>query len=284
MAPNFDIKTAISLLPVMTGQEEVTKQLVDSILLYDSMISDATKSQLIEFVLKTRLSASAKLRLKSSYTNVQDLVGDIKKYLLPKKSVEAIQSQLFRTKQGRRSIEAFGSEVENLFVNLTIAQSEADSAKYEILRPLNEKTAIKRFADGLSDTRLSTIIAARQFSSLPEAIRTAIDEEISSAQDHAMHFRPAHKHFKPQYKTGFNSTNNRYFYKSKNYGQRPSFENVGHKGGFLRSPPPPPPPPPPPQSRGARAPPARTRRMQLTQHVEDKSPLRNDNRNEFFRA
>lgn len=192
MASPFDIRTAISLLPVMNGQEQVTQQLIDGILLYSSLITAETQSQLIDFILKTRLSASAKLRLKPTYSTVTDLVEDIRKFLLPKKSTEALQTQLFRARQGRRSIEAYGTELEELFVNLTIAQSDGDSTKYEILRPLNEKTAIKRFADGLSDPRLSTIVASRQFTSLPEAIRTALDENTMSEpyQERVMQFRP----------------------------------------------------------------------------------------------
>lgn len=182
MASAFDIKTAISLLPVLDGTEQVTNQLIDGILLYSSLITENTKCQLIDFVLKTRLSPSAKLRLKGSYANAETLVQDIRKYLLPKKSPVALQTQLFKTNQGRRTIEKYGTELEELFVNLTIAQSEGDSAKYEVLRPLNERIAIKRFADGLSDQRLSTIIASRQFTSLPEAIRSALDEQTMSTQ------------------------------------------------------------------------------------------------------
>lgn len=61
------------------------------------------------------------------------------------------------------------TQLGELFVNLTLAQSDENSVKCYILCPLNEKTAIKRCVDGLSGPRLSTIIASRQFSSLPEA-------------------------------------------------------------------------------------------------------------------
>ncbi|KAG7297797.1 hypothetical protein JYU34_018539 [Plutella xylostella] len=183
MADNFDIKTAIALLPVMTGQEQITSQLIDSIQLYSSMIDENAHKQLIEFVLKTRLSASAKLRLKSKYATVESLINDMRTHLIQKKSAVAIQSQLHEIKQGRRSIEKFGADLEQLFVNLTIAQADGDDKKYDILRQLNEKIAIKRFADGLSNQRLSTIIAARTFDSLLEAIRTAIDENSLSPTD-----------------------------------------------------------------------------------------------------
>lgn len=179
----FDIKTAIALLPIMTGQEDVTKQLVDGILMYSSLINDESQKTLIDFVIKTRVSSSAKLRLKTSYLSVEALVIDMRKFLLPKKSAESIQSQLYRARQGRRSVEAYGAEIEDLFVNLTISQADGNDSRYDILRPINEKSAIKRFADGLSDPKLSTIISSRQFTSLPEAIRTAIDEQTSSPPD-----------------------------------------------------------------------------------------------------
>lgn len=184
MASTFDIKTAIALLPVMTGQEHVTLQLIDGISLYSKMISETLHANLIEFVLKTRLSASAKLRLQLSYDTVGNLIQDMKSLLIQKKSEVALQTQLLRAKQGNRSIDKFGSELEELFVNLTIAQANGDDNNFKILRPINEKLAIKRFADGLSNTRLSTIIASRNFVSLPEAIRAATDEQSFTVLEH----------------------------------------------------------------------------------------------------
>ncbi|KAG7296210.1 hypothetical protein JYU34_021316 [Plutella xylostella] len=249
MADSFDIKTAISLLPVMTGQEQVTNQLIDGILLYSSLINDSSKNTLIDFVLKTRLSASAKLRLKSTYSNVQSLVDDIRKYLLPKKSTVALQTQLFSTTQGRRSIENFGTEIEELFVNLTIAQADGDSTKYDVLRPLNEKTAIKRFSDGLSDQRLSTIIASRQFESLPDAIRAALDEQsmCNQHQNQSLHFQdPRHTSAVPQsyynnrgfrgrgnyHNTKYNKFNNS---QDNKPGQRTFYRNVGRGNRYTNS-------------------------------------------------
>jgi hypothetical protein len=43
--PGFDIKTAIALLPIMNGHDDVTKQLIDGILMYSSLINnDAQKT------------------------------------------------------------------------------------------------------------------------------------------------------------------------------------------------------------------------------------------------
>lgn len=202
----FDIKTGISLLPVLNGQEQIAQQLIDGILMYSGMLSDGGNKLLIEFVLKTRLNPSAKLRLSQSYQNEDELVLSMRKHLLPKKSAVALQSKLLQTTQGRRSIENFGSELEKLFVDLTLAQSDGDQTKFSILRLINEKIAIKRFSDGLDNQRLSTIIAARQFESLPEAIRTALDEQtMSPSEDHVFEVRRFQKNSYNPFRGSYNN-------------------------------------------------------------------------------
>lgn len=176
----FDFKTAVSLLPTMNDKEDVTKQLISAIEMYESMLEESSKKILISFVLKTRLSEGAKLRLSQTYGTIKSLVEDMKKHLLVKKSFTAIQQQMLRATQNQRSIEVFGKEIENLFVELTISQSNGDSNKFEILKPLNECLAIKTFSNGLRNGHISTIISAREYSSLREAIRGAKDEEMST--------------------------------------------------------------------------------------------------------
>lgn len=177
---SFDLKTAVSLLPILDDTEETTNKLVDAIELYESLLKVEDKPTLIKFVLKTRLTNSAKLRLNNSYDTIADLLVDIKRHLLTRQSDTALQSKLFRAKQGQKSIESFGKELESLFVNLTISQANGDDNSFAILKPINEKIAIKRFSDGLRDQKLSTIIAARNFSFLKDAIRAAQDEETTS--------------------------------------------------------------------------------------------------------
>ncbi|XP_073948962.1 uncharacterized protein [Choristoneura fumiferana] len=176
----FDLKTAVSLLPTMTGDENVTKQLISSIEMYDTMLKDTAKTTLINFILKTRLSENAKVRLSTSYSTVTSLISDMRKHLLSQKSDTALQAQLLRARQDNKSIEEFGNQIETLFSELTISQSNGESTKFEILKPINEKLAIKRFSDGLRNSRLSTIVAARNYNSLKDAIRGAIDEELSN--------------------------------------------------------------------------------------------------------
>lgn len=178
----FDLKIALSMLPIMNDTEEKTKQLIESIEYYDSVLTQPEcKSKLICFVLKSRLSQQAKLRMLPKYNTTEDLIKDMRRLLLPIKSYTALQTKLQTCRQNNRTVSDFGKELSEIFVNLTVSQAAGDTNKYEVLRPLNEGLAIKKFADGLRDRRLSTIIAARNFSSLTEAIQAAQDEEVQSS-------------------------------------------------------------------------------------------------------
>lgn len=178
----FDLRVACNLIPVMDGVENTTKRLIDSTEMYANMIDDKGKDLLITFVLKSRLSENAKLRISGSYETVEELIKDLRCHLLPKKSFVAIQSKLQSIQQGSNSIDTYGTEVEKLFTELTISQAEGDSATYKVLKPLNEKLAIKRFSDGLRSSKLGTIISARNYSNLKDAIQAAKDEESASHQ------------------------------------------------------------------------------------------------------
>lgn len=175
----FNLKTALSLIPVMTDDEKAIKQIISNVEYYNSMLDSNGSQALIKFVLKSRLSESAKLRLCANYASVTDLIKDMREHLLPKKSDTTIQQQLQRARQDASSIEEFGKQIEQLFVDLTITQANGDEKTFAILKPINEKNAIRRFTDGLRSSRISTIVAARNYSSLKDAIRGALDEELS---------------------------------------------------------------------------------------------------------
>lgn len=176
---DFDLKTAVSLLPTMNDTEKVTIQLIDAIELYSTMITQESIQLLIQVVMKTRLSHSAKLRLNNTYNTIPEMVAEMKKHLLTTKSSTALQKKLFNCYQGTKTVDQFGSELEQLFVNLTIAQANGEDSTYSILKPINEKQAIHRFANGLRNEHLRTIIGARNYGSLKDAIQGAKDEEIS---------------------------------------------------------------------------------------------------------
>lgn len=185
MSSKFDIKVAMNLIPIMNNTEQTIIQIIDSILFYKSMIDDDSQKHLIDFVIKVRLNTSAKLRLKVNYPDVDSLIEDMRKHLLTRKSDTALQAKLMRSRQGHKSIKDFGKELEELFVDLTISQANGDNNKYDILKSINEKNAIRQFADGLRNPKLSTIITARNYTSLKDAIRSAEDEEINKFENNS---------------------------------------------------------------------------------------------------
>lgn len=224
---SFDIKVAANLLPVMNDSEDVTLKLIEATEFYESMLDDASKPTLVKFILKTRLSNSAKLRLKSNYNSVGALIGDIKKHLLTRQSDTALQAKLFSTKQGDKCIAEFGKELEEIFVNLTISQANGDAGAFEVLRPINEKAAIKRFASGLRNQKLSTIISSRNFEGLKDAIRSAQDEEISFQNDNHI-FNISHRdrgNFRPT-RTFNNRARNSGRWSRNNYPNNRGFYNT----------------------------------------------------------
>lgn len=78
------------------------------------------------------------------------------------------------------SIDEFAKEITEMFVELTIAQSDGNDELFKVLKPLNVKQAIKCFSDGLRNRRLSTIISARNYNYLKYAVQAAIDEDVNS--------------------------------------------------------------------------------------------------------
>lgn len=118
----YDLKIALTLLLLVDSDENDVKRLIDSKQYYSRKIKSEDHIQLIEFVLKTRLSENAKSKVSKSYASVADLVKDLKTYLIQPKSYVAILDQLQRCKQGNRSIEEFGNEIDKLCNDLTTAK------------------------------------------------------------------------------------------------------------------------------------------------------------------
>lgn len=181
----FNLKVALSLLPVMSDEIHNTRQLIDAIDYYRTIIDNDSQAQLISFVLKSRLSQAAKLKLGTDYKNVSALLTDMRERLLPKKSASALQKQLLNVKQNDLSVDDFGKTLSEMFVDLTLSQSEGDAEKYNILKGINERQAIRQFSEGLRNRRIGTIISAQKFENLKDAIQAAVDEDGLSSNSMA---------------------------------------------------------------------------------------------------
>nr|XP_022915548.1 uncharacterized protein MAL13P1.304-like [Onthophagus taurus] len=179
MGENFDLKTAGSLLPLMDGKEETTKQLIDSIELYSELLNADGKKLLINYVLKTRLSGNAKVRLNKKYDTVETLVRDIRENFTTRKSATTLSNQLHNSLQQSKTVDDFGRDIEQLLTDLTFAQAGDDENLLSSLRIVNEKLAINSFCNGLKNHELRTILKARNCKTLKDAINVALDEEIN---------------------------------------------------------------------------------------------------------
>lgn len=178
MGEKFDLKTAASLLPTMDDTEDVTKQLIDAIQLYNEFLDNPGKNLLINYVLKIKISQNAKLRLEKQYNSVDELTRDMKRHLITKKSAAAMSTQLHSVKQDNKTLNEYAKIVEQLFINLTLAEAGDDDNAVTVLQEVNEKLAINAFSNGLKNSELRTIIKARNFSKLKDAINSAKEEEL----------------------------------------------------------------------------------------------------------
>lgn len=222
---SFDIKVALNLLPIMTNDESTVRQLIDGIDYYGSILKEDSKKELIYFVLKNRLSQAGKLKLATSYDSITDLLSDMRIKLLPQKSATALQKQLVQLRQDDLSINEYGKQLSEIFVNLTISQSKGDSGKYNVLKEVNEQQAITQFAEGLRNRKISTIVSAQNFTSLKDAIQAAVDREVSSSSEPApvMTMRGNNNYA--------NNTYRRYRYYE---GQQPSYRGSYHGNSRTR--------------------------------------------------
>lgn len=184
MAEKFDLRTAASLLPRIDKSEDVIIQLIDAIELYNELLDANGKQSLINYVLKTRLTQNAKIRLAASYNSVEELVKDMRTHLLTKKSAIALSNNLNTCRQNTNTVDEFGQEIEKLVNELTISQSEGDTDATSVLTKVNEKLAISAFANGLNNQELRTVIKARNYHTLQEAICGAKTEEGACQQNH----------------------------------------------------------------------------------------------------
>lgn len=205
MGEKFELKTAGNLIPHIGNTEESIRAFIDAIELYDEFLDNEGKPQLTKYLLKVKLTQAAKLRLKTTYNSNAALITDIKEKFLVKQSIPVLSAEINSAKQENRSIEKFGRSLEELMAKLTIAQAEGNRDAEEVLAKVNEKIAISVFTNGLKNDKIKTILKAKNFSTLAEAITSAKNEESLTRTETAGMY-----HMNKTYRGGRRNTTNGY--------------------------------------------------------------------------
>ena len=251
MTETFSLKTAGGLLPQMDGTENSVKMLVDSIRLYSEFLKAEDHKHLINFVLKTRLTESAKVRLDRTYASVELLINAIRTNFITQKSATVLANQIQNARQLEKTLDQYSQEIEQLLSDLTLAQSEGDENLLKSLRKVNEKIAVNSFANGIRNHDVRLIVKARNCATLREAITVAKDEEISKASSsNVFHFQNNRGHHNSRsryprsgYKN-FNRTQSQFRGNNSNFNlnhqrgsqhQRPFSQTRGINRGNVRS-------------------------------------------------
>lgn len=189
----FDFRTASSLLPKLDGKVDTVRQLIDAIELYEISLDAQSKVSLINYVIKICLTHKEKIRMQSTYRDINSLIVDLRTNFLPKQSSSFLSTQLQATKQGSLSVEKYGEKIQALMADLTITQAGENEQAKEVFGRENEKLAINIFANGVNNSELRTIIKARNYQKLSDAINAAKEEYVAGKTQEQQHiFRIQH--------------------------------------------------------------------------------------------
>lgn len=218
----FDFKTVSSLLPKLNGEVETVHQLIEGIGLYEPSLNASSKPLLINYVLKACITYRDRIRMKATYGNIEELIVDLKKHFLPKQSSTVLAAKLQATNQGNLNIEEYGRSIEALMSDLTISQADNNANSTEIFAQANEKIAIDVFTRGIRDPEIRTILRARNYERLSEAVNAAKDESLVTQQNATLfrmqavknsqnnkNFRGRGKNFNRNFNHGHRTFNNR---------------------------------------------------------------------------
>lgn len=224
MGESFSFKTASALLQKLDGSTDTVHQLIESINFYESSLDADSKTQVINYVLKICLSHRDRIRMKSGYNSVTELVVDLKRNFLPKQSAPSLIAKMQASRQGNLTTDEYGRTIETLMADLTIAQiGEASEVQViDVITKQNEKLAVDIFAKGLRNREIRTVIKARNYERLSEAISAANEEALSAEAESTVNVIRGKFDTRSQKANGY--TNKRY---NNNWGNTtsPRFQN-----------------------------------------------------------
>ncbi|XP_017486753.1 PREDICTED: basic-leucine zipper transcription factor A-like [Rhagoletis zephyria] len=230
---NFDIATAVKVIPEFDGNYRSLSQFLGLVDFYGKTLAESQHAVLVNFILATKLTDKVKNRLltEDRPTTLTDLAQTLQKIYKSNKNALQLHHEITRAQQGNLSVNAFDSKIENLVASMNDIQiAEQGEQNREIIVKLNEQIALGAFKSGLNNPYKSIILAARP-SKLNEAIQLAAEASVQSshaAGNNNVMFMNRTRGSSNRYRQfrGRNSEN----YSSTGYGRRLSSNNARNNG------------------------------------------------------
>ena len=235
---SFNIENVMKIVPEFSGNvKEIEKFLTIVEYIYIGLSEENDKAQLIDFIIKVKLSAQVRTAISLTETprDFNTLKTKLNSTYKSTKTLNEIFSSLSVLKQGRMSVKQFNDKIVDLVTELNHLQitdlnTNSAEAKNAIIES-NNKFALNIFKNGISEDIKPTVYAS-QPKNLTDAVNLASEVEKDSEKS-VMYFKR---------NTNFRGRgNNRYPYKqmenndnrhydNNNYSNRGNRGNYGNQG------------------------------------------------------
>lgn len=177
----LNISHALKIIPLFDGKLTELHRFCSCVEVIWSQIAKEDEKKLFMNILKTKLCGQAyEIVHYRDFATWEDLKLALENKFLKRRSQGAVSAELVCIVQDKNeNVKSFASKVELLLYELNdICISKQGLANAEIIKKINESTALNSFQDGLKDN-LKIIIKSHHFNNLNDAIAQAIEEEIS---------------------------------------------------------------------------------------------------------
>lgn len=187
---SFDLLQATKIIPEFSGKQEDLQNFLNLIELYKDTLKQDHERNLINFVMRTRLSE--KLQNKLAVSNIPQTFANFKTIIKEnyeiKRNASHIHAKLNNLKQNGTNISHYIENIENLIAELNKIQIDemGEGSRPTIVR-LNENIALNTFKQGLND-KYKTIIYAANPKTFNEARNIALELYPDTEQNRVMHF------------------------------------------------------------------------------------------------
>lgn len=181
---NLTYKDLILAIPQFDGNEKEIESFINSCDIYEKLIEEDQSNIFLAIIIsKLKGEALAKLQPIAEINNWAELKEKIEEKIRKPLSFEYAQERLCHITQNRNeNIEIYGRKIRVALEKLNLASrclTKEDNA-LKMLKLANEKLAIQKFEQNLSNPNLKVIVAAANKTTLENTISFAMQKELSN--------------------------------------------------------------------------------------------------------